>query len=78
MAEFGRAKEHVFRGFLKLRHSIPSQDTVFTVVRMIDPKTLYAAFGRGLAQIAVLPGNGDVIAINGNPRASAACSCGSG
>jgi len=59
-------------------HSIPSQDTVFTVFRMIDPKALDAAFGRVLAQIAVLPGNGDVIAINGNPRASAARSCGSG
>ncbi len=78
MAEFGRAKGHVFRGFLKLRHSIPSQDTVFTVVRMIDPKALDAVFGRVLAQIAVLPGNGDGIAIDGNPRARAACSCGSG
>ena len=27
MADFGRAKEHVFRDFLKLRHSIPSHDT---------------------------------------------------
>jgi hypothetical protein len=27
MAAFGRAKEHVFRGFLKLRHAIPSHDT---------------------------------------------------
>jgi hypothetical protein len=65
MVDFGRAKERVFRGFLKPRHSIPSQDTVFTVVRMIDPKALDAAFGRVLAQIAVLPGNGDVIAIDG-------------
>jgi hypothetical protein len=65
MADFGRAKERVFRGFLKPRHSIPSQDTVFTGVRMIDPKALDAAFDRVLAQIAVLPGNGDVIAIDG-------------
>ncbi|MCA3442641.1 MAG: transposase family protein [Rhodobacter sp.] len=65
MAEFGREKEHVFRGFLKPRHSIPSQDTVFTVVRMIDPKALDAAFDRVLAQIAVPPGNGDVIVIDG-------------
>ncbi len=65
MAEFGRAKEHVFRGFLKTKHSIPSQDTVFTLLRMIDPKALDAAFGRVMAQIAVLPGNGDVIAIDG-------------
>ncbi|MBC7736719.1 MAG: transposase family protein [Candidatus Saccharibacteria bacterium] len=26
MADFGRAKEHVFRDFLKLKHSIPSHD----------------------------------------------------
>jgi len=33
--------------------------------RMIDPKALDAAFGRGLAQIAVLVGDGDVIANDG-------------
>ena len=65
MADFGRAKEHVFRGFLKLKHSIPSHDTFSTVFRMIDPKALDAAFGRVLAQIAVLLGDGDVIAIDG-------------
>ena len=65
MADFGRAKEHVFRDFLKLRHSIPSHDTFSTVFRMIDPKALDAAFGRLLAQIAVLLGDGDVIAIDG-------------
>jgi len=32
---------------------------------MIDPKALDAAFGRGLAQIVVLLGDGDVIAIEG-------------
>ena len=36
-----------------------------TVFRMIDPKALDAAFGRVLAQIAVLPGDGDVITIDG-------------
>ncbi len=40
MAAFGRAKEHVFRGFLKLRPAIPSHDTDPTVFRMIDPKAL--------------------------------------
>ena len=65
MAAFGRAKEHVFRDFLKLRHSIPSHDTFSTVFRMIDPKALDAAFGRVLAQIAALLGEGDVIAIDG-------------
>jgi hypothetical protein len=65
MADFDRVKEHVFRDFLKLRHSIPSHDTFSTVFRMIDPKALDAAFGRVLAQIAVLLGDGDVIAIDG-------------
>ena len=51
-ADFGRAKEHVFRGFLKLKHAIPSHDTDPTVFRMIDPKARDAAFGRVLAQIA--------------------------
>ena len=66
MADFGRAKEHVFRGFLKLRHRAPSHDTCSTVFRMIDPKALDAAFGRVLAQIAALLGDGDVIAIDGH------------
>ena len=56
MAAFGRAKEHVFRGFLKLRHAIPSHDTDPTVFRMIDPKAPDAAFGRVLAEIAALLG----------------------
>ena len=65
MSAFGRAKEHVFRDFLKLKHSIPSHDTFSTVFRMIDPKALDAAFGRVLAQITALLGEGDVIAIDG-------------
>ena len=65
MADFGRAKEHVFRGFLKLKHAIPSHDTFSTVFRMIDPRALDAALGRVLAQITALLGEGDVIAIDG-------------
>ncbi len=65
MADFGRAKQYVFRGFLKLRHAIPAHDTFSTVFRMIDPKALDAAFGPVLAKIAALLGDGDVIAIDG-------------
>jgi len=65
MSAFGRSKERVFRGFLKLRHSIPSHDTFSTVLRMIDPKALDAAFGQVLAKITALLGEGDVIAIDG-------------
>jgi len=68
MAAFGRSKEHIFRDFLKLEHSIPSHDTFSTAFRMIDPKALDAAFGRVLARIAALLGEGDVIAIDGHAR----------
>ena len=43
MAAFGRAKESLFRDFLRLRHAIPSHDTFSEVFRMIDPKALDAA-----------------------------------
>ena len=65
MSAFGRSKEHVFKDFLNLKHSIPSHDTFSTVFRMIDPKALDAAFGRVLAKITALLGEGDVIAIDG-------------
>ena len=63
MAAFGRAKEHLFRDFLKLKHAIPSHDTFSDVFRMIDPKALDAAFGKVLADVAALLKDGDVIAI---------------
>ena len=65
MAAFGRAKQRVFSGFLKLKHAIPSHDTFSAVFRMIDPKALDAAFGRVLAEVAALLREGDVIAIDG-------------
>lgn len=65
MAAFGRAKEHIFRDFLKLKHAIPSHDTFSDVFRMIDPKALDAAFGKVLANVAALLKDGDVIAIDG-------------
>lgn len=65
MAAFGRAKEHLFRDFLKLKHAIPSHDTFSDVFRMIDPKALDAAFGKVLADMAALLKDGDVIAIDG-------------
>ena len=65
MAAFGRAKEPLFRDFLKLKHAIPSHDTFSDIFRMIDPKALDAAFGRVLADVAALLKDGDVIAIDG-------------
>jgi hypothetical protein len=63
MAAWGRAKESVFKGFLKLKHAIPSHDTFSDVFRMIDPKALDAAYGKVLAEVAALLQDGDVIAI---------------
>ena len=54
MSAFGRAKESIFRDFLKLRHAIPSHDTFSVVFRMIDPKALDAAFGQVLADVTAL------------------------
>jgi predicted transposase YbfD/YdcC len=65
MAAFGRAKESLFRDFLKLKHAIPSHDTFSEVFRVIDPKALDAAFGKVLAKVATLLRDGDVIAIDG-------------
>ena len=65
MAAFGRAKENVFRDFLKLRHAVPSHDTFSAVFRMLDPKALDTAFGRVLADVAALLRAGDVIAVDG-------------
>jgi predicted transposase YbfD/YdcC len=63
MAAFGRAKERLFRDFLKLKHAIPSHDTFSEIFRVIDPKALDAAFGKVLADVAALLKDGDVIAI---------------
>jgi len=60
IAAFGRAKERVFRDFLKLHHAIPSHDTFSAVFRMLDPKALDTAIGRVLAEIAGLLGVTDV------------------
>ena len=90
MSAFGRAKESIFRDFLKLKHAIPSHDTFSVVFRMIDPKALDAAFGQVLADVAALLREGDVVAIDGNlpenlPRIeqvvepeSLVCPCGCG
>ncbi|MFT6536742.1 MAG: hypothetical protein ACJAQU_001645 [Loktanella salsilacus] len=65
MAAFGRAKERLFRDFLKLKYAIPSHDTFSETFRVIDPKALDAAFGKVLADVAALLKDGDVIAIDG-------------
>jgi len=65
MAEFGRTKLRFLKRFLKLKHGIASHDTFSTVLRMIDPKALDAAFGSLTATLLKALANGGVIAIDG-------------
>ena len=65
MAAFGRAKIKLLKRFLKLKHGIPSHDTFSTVLRMLDPKALDAAFGRLTAALAAALAKGGVIVIDG-------------
>jgi len=65
MSAFGRAKESIFREFLKLTHAIRSHDTFSVVFRMIDPKALDAAFGQVPADVAAPLRDGDVVAACG-------------
>jgi len=65
MAEFGRMKLKFFKRFLKLKHGIPSHDTFSTVFRMIDPRSLDAAFGEITARLVAALAKGGVIAIDG-------------
>ena len=64
MAEFGREKIKLLKRFLKLKHGIPSHDTFSTVLRMLDPKALDAAFGRITAGLVAALAKGGVIAID--------------
>jgi predicted transposase YbfD/YdcC len=65
MAEFGRAKLKFLKRFVKLRNGIPSHDTFSTVLRMLDPKALDAAFGKLTAALVAALAEGGVIAIDG-------------
>lgn len=63
MAEFARAKEEFLRGFLKLKHGVPSHDTFSRVFRLLDPEQFGACFQRFMAQFGASCGG--VIAIDG-------------
>ena len=65
MTAFGRAKIKFLKRFLTLRHGIPSHDTFSTVLRMLDPKALDAAFGALTATLVASLAKGGVIAIDG-------------
>ena len=52
MALFGRSKEALLRGFLRLPGGIPSHDTFSRVFRMLDPAAFEACFARYVAVLA--------------------------
>jgi hypothetical protein len=49
IAFWARQKEAWLKGFLKLKHGIPSHDTLNRVFRLLDPKTFEQAFRRWVA-----------------------------
>ena len=63
MAEFASAKEEFLRGFLQLKHGVPSHDTFSRVFRLLDPEQFRACFQRFMAQFGATCGG--VIAIDG-------------
>src|SRR5450631_3625740 len=65
MEAFGLAKLKFLTRFLKLKYGIPSHDTFSTVLRMIDPKALDAAFAGLAAKLVAALGGKGVIAIDG-------------
>lgn len=52
MAEFGVAKEPLFRQVLRLEHGIPSHDTFSRLFRLLDPASFHAAFQRFMAEFS--------------------------
>ncbi len=52
MAEFGLAKEPLFRQVLRLEHGIPSHDTFSRLFRLLDPAAFHAAFQHFMAEFA--------------------------
>ena len=65
MAEFGHAKLTFLKRFLKLANGIPSHDTFSTVLRMLDPKALDAAFGALTANLVAALTAGGVVSVDG-------------
>jgi predicted transposase YbfD/YdcC len=63
MAVYGQAKREFLRGFLELRHGVPSHDTFSRVFRRLDPDQFRACFQRFSAGPAGSMGR--IIAIDG-------------
>lgn len=52
MADFGEAKEELFRLFLRLEHGVPSHDTFSRVFRLLEPEAFEKTFRRFMAAFA--------------------------
>src|SRR5215216_535065 len=65
MADFGRAKESLFRQVLKLEHGTPSHDTFSRVFRALEPNAFEAAFRRFMAAFGEASRIKGVVAIDG-------------
>jgi len=61
---FGRARESWLRTFLRLRHGIPTHDTIGRVLAALDPQALGEAFRQWVTAVARLT-QGEVVAIDG-------------
>ncbi len=65
MAEFGLAKEPLFRQVLRLEHGVPSHDTFSRLFRLLNPASFHTAFQRFMAGFAEAAAAGGVIALDG-------------
>jgi len=65
MAEFGLAREPVFRQVLRLEHGIPSHDTFSRLFRLLDPVAFHAAFQHFMAEFAQAAAAGGIVALDG-------------
>jgi predicted transposase YbfD/YdcC len=67
MAQFGRSKELLLRGILRLEHGIPSHDTFSRVFRLLAPRAFEQAFRRFMVEFAKFNrlDLGGVIAVDG-------------
>jgi predicted transposase YbfD/YdcC len=69
MALFARSKEPFLRGFLELKHGLPSHDTFSRLFRLLDPEQFRATFQRFMARFS--EAHQGVVAIDGKvPRRS--------
>jgi predicted transposase YbfD/YdcC len=61
---FGKIRKSWLKQFIKLKHGIPSHDTISRVFRMLKPEAFQAAFREWLIEMDLM-GGADVIAIDG-------------